>query len=225
MFSSVLLLLAAAVSPALATVYVTAPVATTSWAAGQQQTVSWKDDGTAPSLANFGPSKVSVYVGSQTQQTMVQAIVASVDLSTTSSIVFTPDASTGQNGQYYFIRFESLSFKDPNNPAYPALAFSSKYTMTGMTGTFTADELAQISAAANSGSATATSAASAQTSAAASATSTKMTSVKASGTSSAASGSSTAKAASSGNGASTVPISALTCVAGVAVAVFSAMLM
>ena len=43
-------------------------MATTSWAAGQQQTVSWKDDGAAPSLTNFGPSKVSVYVGSQTQQ-------------------------------------------------------------------------------------------------------------------------------------------------------------
>ncbi|KAM5536813.1 hypothetical protein V8D89_009531 [Ganoderma adspersum] len=224
MFYSILLLLAAAVSPALATVYVTSPVATTSWAAGQQQTVSWKDDGTAPSLANFGPSKVSVYVGSQTQQTMVQSIVASVDLSTTSSIVFTPDASTGENGQYYFVRFESLSFKDPNNPAYPALAFSSKYTMTGMTGTFSADVKSEIAAAATAGNAAATSAAtSAQTSAAA--TTTKMTSVKASGTSSAASGSSTAKAATSGNGASTVPISALTCVAGVAVAVFSAMLM
>ncbi|KAI1792431.1 hypothetical protein LXA43DRAFT_341559 [Ganoderma leucocontextum] len=219
MFSSVLLLIAAAVSPALATVYVTSPVATTSWAAGQQQTVSWKDDGTAPSLANFGPSKVSVYVGSQTQQTMVQSIVPSVDLSTTTSIVFTPDASTGQNGQYYFIRFESISFKDPNNAAYPALAFSSKYTMTGMTGTFSADVQAEISAAASASATTAASQASTT------ASTTQITSVKSSGTSSAASGTSTAKSASSSNGASTISVSALTCMAGVAVAVFSAMLM
>ena len=222
MFSAALLFLAAAVSPALATVYVTSPVATSSWPAGQQQTVSWKDDGIAPSLANFGPSKVSVYVGSQTQQTMVQSIVTSVDLSTTSSIVFTPDASTGENGQYYFIRFESISFKDPNNAAYPALAFSSKYTMTGMTGTFSADVKAEISAAATGNAAATSAATGSQTTAAA--TTTKITSAKASGTSSASTSSASAKSASS-NGASTLPVSALTCAAGVAVAVFSAMLM
>lgn len=59
-------------------VQVTSPVATSSWAAGQQQTVSWKDDGIAPSLANFGPSKVSVYVGSQTQQVSFISLMSSV---------------------------------------------------------------------------------------------------------------------------------------------------
>ncbi|TBU38982.1 hypothetical protein BD309DRAFT_970729 [Dichomitus squalens] len=227
MFSTALLVLAAAVSPALATIYVTSPTASSQWTAGQQQTISWQDDGQSPSLANFGPSKVSVYVGNQIQQTPVQVITQSVDVSTTSSIVFTPDASTGQNGQYYFIRFESLGLKDATNAAFPALAFSSKYTMSGMTGTFTAEELAQISAAVSSGAAATTSAAASNATPAGttttSATASKITTSKAvSGTSSAAS--STASTSKS-NGASTLPLSALTGVAGVAVAMFAAMYM
>ncbi|KAI0767291.1 hypothetical protein C8Q74DRAFT_946760 [Fomes fomentarius] len=127
MFSSALLILAA-VAPAFATVYVTAPVDSTSWTANQEQTVSWQDDNTAPALKDFGLSKVSVYVGNQNQQTLVQSIVDSVDVSTTSSIKFTPEASVGENGKYYFVRFESINLKDPKNPQFPALAFSSKST-------------------------------------------------------------------------------------------------
>ena len=65
---SSLFLLAAAAAPALAPVYVTSPVASTSWAAGSQVSINWQDDGTSPSLSEFGASKVSVYVGSKTQQ-------------------------------------------------------------------------------------------------------------------------------------------------------------
>lgn len=46
----------------------TAPVDSTTWAANAQQTISWQDDGAAPSLKDFGVSKVSVYVGNQQQQ-------------------------------------------------------------------------------------------------------------------------------------------------------------
>ncbi|KAI0718604.1 hypothetical protein C8T65DRAFT_570394 [Cerioporus squamosus] len=219
MFSSVLLVLAA-VAPAFATIFTTSPVGSTSWTAGQQQTISWQDDGTAPALADFGLAKVSVYVGNVNQQTMVQSISDSVDVSKTSSIVFTPDASVGENGAYYFIRFESLALKDASNPSFPALAFSSKYTMSGMTGTFSADVKAQIAAASGATSAPAAT----STPAATSATSKLATSKAASGTSSASSTASAAAKAGS-NGASSIPISALTCVAGVAVAVFSVMVM
>ncbi|OJT05913.1 hypothetical protein TRAPUB_3263 [Trametes pubescens] len=75
----------------------TSPVASTSWAAGQQATISWEDDGQSPTLKDLGPCKVSVYVGSQIQQTLIQEVVPSVDVSTTSSVVFTPDASKGEN--------------------------------------------------------------------------------------------------------------------------------
>ncbi|RPD61560.1 hypothetical protein L226DRAFT_534238 [Lentinus tigrinus ALCF2SS1-7] len=222
MFSSALLILAA-VAPAFATIYTTSPVGTTAWTAGQQQTISWQDDGSSPSLADFGNAKVSVYVGNAQQQTMVQSISDSVNVASTSSIVFTPDASVGENGAYYFIRFESLALKDATNSAYPALAFSSKYTMSGMTGTFSADVKAQIAAASGT---TSAAAAPATTSAAAGTTTSSKIATSKAATGTSASASSTGSAsAKAGNGASTIPVSVLTCAAGVAVAVFSAMFM
>ncbi|OSD00529.1 hypothetical protein PYCCODRAFT_1426543 [Trametes coccinea BRFM310] len=207
MFASAAVLLLAAASPALGNLFMTSPVASTTWAAGQQQTISWKDDGSAPSLADLGACKVSVYVGSQTQQTLVQSITDNVDVSTTSSIVFTPDASSGENGNYYFIRVESINFKDPNNSQYPAEAFSSKYTMSGMTGTFDATVKAQIGASGAASSVAATSSQAPATSAAVN---------KVVTTSSAAPSSSASAHAAASNGAASVSGSAIACVAGVA---------
>jgi hypothetical protein len=47
---------------------ITDPVATSTLAAGQQSTVTWQDDGTAPSLATFGLASIGLYVGTQSQQ-------------------------------------------------------------------------------------------------------------------------------------------------------------
>ena len=49
--------------------------------------------------------------------------------------------------QFSFIRIESFSEKDPKNPQFPALAFSAKFKLTNMTGTFSADILQQIAGA------------------------------------------------------------------------------
>ncbi|KAG6829916.1 hypothetical protein H0H92_002939 [Tricholoma furcatifolium] len=129
---------------ALATVFVTSPTASSTFVGGQQATVSWQDDGNTPSLASFGPANVSIYVGNAQQQTQLQLIVTGVDVSTTSSIQFTPDATIGPDSNEYFIRFESLSLMDPANPQYPAEAFSAKYTMSGMSGTFSSAVQAEI---------------------------------------------------------------------------------
>jgi len=83
------------VAAASASVYITSPVAGTVFTAGQNSTISWKDDGNSPSLQQFGPSKVSVYVGNSQQQTSLQLIVDSVDVSTTGAVIFVPDASIG----------------------------------------------------------------------------------------------------------------------------------
>jgi len=130
---------------AFGNVFITAPVSTTTWAAGTPQTVSWQDDGTTPTLQSFGPAKISIYVGGAQQQTLLQAITPSLDVSTAGSIQFTPDPTIGPNSDQYFIRFESLSLKDPTTPTAPALAFSAKFSMTGMTGTFSPAIQAQIS--------------------------------------------------------------------------------
>lgn len=48
---------------------------------------------------------------------------------------------------FSFIRFESLAFKDPTQPQYPALAFSAKFELTGMSGNFSPDVQQQIDGA------------------------------------------------------------------------------
>ncbi|KAG6815670.1 hypothetical protein H0H87_012361 [Tephrocybe sp. NHM501043] len=129
MFSKFVTLLALS-SSAFATVFITSPTASTTFTAGKLATISWQDDNSSPSLKDFGPAKVSIYVGNAQQQTSLQLIVPSVDVSTTQSI--------------HFIRFESLSLKDAAAPQYPALAFSAKFTMNSMTGTFSPAILDQI---------------------------------------------------------------------------------
>jgi len=81
----------------LTVVQTTSPIASTTFTGGQQAIISWQEDGKKPSLADFGPAKVSIYVGNAQQQTSLQTIVASVDVSTTGSIQFTPDSKIGPN--------------------------------------------------------------------------------------------------------------------------------
>ncbi|KAJ3563522.1 hypothetical protein NP233_g8893 [Leucocoprinus birnbaumii] len=136
--------LALAASPALATVFITNPVASTTFNGGQPATISWQDDGQTPTLQQFGNAMVSIYVGNALQQTSLQTIVPSVNVATTSSIQFTPDPSIGPNSNEYFIRVQSLGFMDPKNPQFPALSFSAKFTMNNMSGTFNSTVQAQI---------------------------------------------------------------------------------
>jgi len=143
MFSSTLVVLALSAS-ALANVFATAPVASTNFVAGKPCTVSWQDDGQQPSLQSFGPAMVSIYAGNSQQQTLLQTITPSVNVATTQSVIFTPDPTIGPTGNEYFVRFQSLSLKDSTNPQYPALAFSARFTMSGMTGTFNATVQSEI---------------------------------------------------------------------------------
>jgi hypothetical protein len=143
MFSKALVVLALA-SAAFATVFVTAPIASTTYTAGQSAVVQWQDDGNTPNLTAFGPAMISIYAGNAEQQTSLQLLNGSVDVSQVSSITFTPDATIGPNSNEYFIRFQSISLKDATQPQFPALAFSAKFTLAGMTGTFSAAVLSQI---------------------------------------------------------------------------------
>ncbi|KAF8902602.1 hypothetical protein CPB84DRAFT_1814898 [Gymnopilus junonius] len=128
MFSKAFVVLAFT-SAAFANVFITAPVASTTYTAGQQATVQWQDDG------HLLPSPTL---------TSLQLLNGSVDVSKVNSITFTPDATVGPNSGEYFIRVESLSLKDASQPQFPALAFSAKFTLAGMTGTFNAAVQSQI---------------------------------------------------------------------------------
>jgi hypothetical protein len=143
MFSSTLIALALSAS-AMANVFITSPTAAMSFTAGQDATITWQDDGKSPSLKDFGPAKISIYAGNSIQQTSLKTLSESTDVSTTSSLTFKPDASIGPNSNEYFIRIESLALKDAAAPQFPALAFSAKYQMSGMTGAFSKEVSDQI---------------------------------------------------------------------------------
>ncbi|RXW23205.1 hypothetical protein EST38_g2640 [Candolleomyces aberdarensis] len=143
MFTKVFVLLAVA-AQALAGIHITAPIASTTFSGGKQATVTWIDNGQAPPLKDFGPAIISIYAGNALQQTSLQVIAPSVDVSTQGSVTFNVDATIGPNSNEYFIRIESLSLKDSAQPQYPALAFSAKFTLNEMTGTFSPAILSQI---------------------------------------------------------------------------------
>jgi len=141
----------AAAPSVLATVFMTSPIASTTCTAGTPCTISWQDDGTAPNLVAFGAADVGLWVGNSQQQTMLQPIQQAVNVATNSGIQFTPLASAGPNGNFYFIKFISEAGKDPNNAANPAEAFSAKFTLTGMTGSFNASVSSQIAGVTSAG--------------------------------------------------------------------------
>lgn len=84
-------------SPTTNEMQTTAPVASTVWEGGVNQTISWIEDpnNPTPSLKDYGPCKFSIYVGNVQQQTSLQLINASVDVSQISQLTFVPDPKIG----------------------------------------------------------------------------------------------------------------------------------
>ncbi|KAG1740496.1 uncharacterized protein EDB91DRAFT_352657 [Suillus paluster] len=221
MFSKAAISLALAAS-ALANVFITSPVASTTFTAGQQATVAWQDDGLTPNLTSFGAALVGIYTGNANVQTLLQTISASVDVSTTSSIVFTPDGTIGPNSNEYFVRFTSINLKDATSPQFPAEAFSAKFTMAGMTGTFNSTVQAEINGQSTAPIGATSSATGGVTSSTAksSATMTSSTSSSSSKTTASASASATKTGA-----AGKVGVTGITCFVGAAASLLGAVLL
>jgi len=222
MFSSTFVVLAFSAS-AFANVFVTAPVSSTTFPAGKPATLTWQDDGKQPTLQAFGPAIVSIYAGNSQQQTLLQTISPSVDVSTTQAVIFTPDPTIGSSGNEYFIRFQSISLKDSTNPLYPALAFSAKFSLSGMTGTFNSTVQSQIDGQSTApiGGTAAPSASSAPAATTPAVVTTSKASASASGT---ASKTSVAAGAANTNSANRVAGAGVALFAGIAIAVLSGVL-
>ncbi|KAG9090520.1 hypothetical protein FRC06_001003 [Ceratobasidium sp. 370] len=75
--------------------------------------------------------------------------ISPTNAGTTASVVFVPDATVGQNSDQYFIKMISINAADPAMPQYKATAYSPKFSLTGMTGSFNQTILQQIAAAAD----------------------------------------------------------------------------
>jgi len=147
MFTTVSTLFAVAALPQVfASVFITTPTATTTCHGGQQCQIAWQEDklNTPPLLADWGPTSVGIWVGSQQQQTQLQLIQDGVNVATTGSITFTPDPTIGPNDSVYFVRFTSDATKDPANPLFNVESFSAKFTLDNMSGQFNATVAAQI---------------------------------------------------------------------------------
>jgi len=145
---------------AFAAVFITNPVATTNAQGGQALTINWQDDGSSPTLAEIGPCEIGLYAGNMQQQTELQPIAPSVDVSKQTSQDFNINAALGPNFNSYFIRFTSLSLKDATNSQFPYEAFSAKFALSGMSGSFSPSVQAQVNGVTSaSGAATPTGAA------------------------------------------------------------------
>ncbi|TFK29536.1 hypothetical protein FA15DRAFT_684709 [Coprinopsis marcescibilis] len=144
MLAKTLILLAVGTAQVFATVFITTPTAVTTFAGGQTATIVWEENGEEPSLADFGPARISIYVGNPQQQTELQVISEDTDVSEETSIEFIVDATIGPNSDEYFIRFDSLEARNPAEPRFPAQAFSAKFNLNSMTGEFTPEIISQI---------------------------------------------------------------------------------
>jgi len=157
--STAIVFAASLISQAAATIYVTSPVASTVCTAGQSCLVSWNDDGATPALGTIGACSIDLCTGGVQQQTCLQNVSPSLDVSQNAQINFLPEATIGENGAMWFIKYTSLAYKDPATPTFPFTAFSAKFTLAGMTGTFNATVESEISGAATGAVAASTSAA------------------------------------------------------------------
>jgi len=134
---------AALVSQAVATLYVTSPTASTTCTANQPCLLSWNDDGNLPPLSQIGSCSVGLYVGSQTNQFFLQAL-PDVVVSQQASATFQVPPNVGGNSNLYFVRFTSHNLTEGQ---YPWEGFSAKFTLTGMIGTFNDTELSAMTGA------------------------------------------------------------------------------
>lgn len=114
-------------APALATIYTTSPVAATVATAGQVLNVSWVDDGTSPNLTTIGVCSIDLCVGSTTQQTCLQNLGESVDVSLASYLTTTINATAGESGDYWFVRYTSTNYTNATT-AEPYMQFSARFT-------------------------------------------------------------------------------------------------
>ncbi|KAJ7045390.1 hypothetical protein C8F04DRAFT_988309 [Mycena alexandri] len=112
-------------------VYFIQPATGSSCAAGRGCVLSWLDDGDAPFITDIGVVSAGLYHG---KQQLVQAIPP-LNVANLHSIEFNPNAQAGPNSDSYYIAFISTNDK-VNGTQYAA--FSPFFTLTGMSGSFSA---------------------------------------------------------------------------------------
>lgn len=149
----------------------------------------WNDNGESPKLSDWGGVNVYLAVGSQNVQYKLQQLGSNLPVTKTKGS-WKIDPSVGADSSSYFIRMEGTKLGSDGNPP---MAFSSRFAMSNMSGSFNSTVKAAAAGAEGSASSSATTASSthASGSTSTSASSLKSTSTPASGATSSNSTSST----------------------------------
>ncbi|KAK0527200.1 hypothetical protein OC835_005048 [Tilletia horrida] len=137
-FTTATLFLAAALLAltqlAHANIVVHSPVAATKAKGGDKLDVEWVDDGKNPTLKSYGAVNVYLCTGSSTVQYKLQTLKSDVKTSRTKGS-WKIDPNAGPNSDKYFLRFEGTNMLAGG---VPPMAFSARFTLSGMKGTWNA---------------------------------------------------------------------------------------
>ncbi|KZT28234.1 hypothetical protein NEOLEDRAFT_1129584 [Neolentinus lepideus HHB14362 ss-1] len=112
-----------------AELYVVSPTSGSTCQAGQPCTVTWLDDGVEPLLSSIGACTIGLYTGSDE---LLQEIEP-VNVASSLSLQFAPNAAVGPNGDGYYVRFASVSLRQTNSST-PYISYSPFFRLDGMSG-------------------------------------------------------------------------------------------
>ncbi|KAG9664234.1 cell wall biosynthesis protein, partial [Aureobasidium melanogenum] len=132
----ILTALAALAATAVADVKFTSPVAGQQIAGGTAVTFTWTDDGTAPTIDQFATYTLNIIAGGNTEATTSAVTIkaGAAYSGTTGSVTYTIPLTLGKtaaNG--YFLQMISVGVDGGTD-----IVYSSRFGLTGMTGTFSA---------------------------------------------------------------------------------------
>ncbi|KAK0569201.1 hypothetical protein OC861_001127 [Tilletia horrida] len=130
--SFLLAALLALTQTALANLVVHSPVAATKAEGGKSLQVEWVDDGKAPTAKSYGAINVFLCTGSSTVQYKLQELKGNLSTKTKSGS-WKIDPSVGPNSDKYFLRFEGTNV---SAAGVPPMAFSARFSISGMKGTW-----------------------------------------------------------------------------------------
>ncbi|TVY92983.1 Cell wall synthesis protein [Lachnellula willkommii] len=133
-FKGALVFLATLAPLASAVPVFSSPAAAASVPGGTSFTVEWKDDGSAPALADLSTYQLFLYSGSGTSPTQLYAAASNGVYTTGNSVAVTvPVGVGGSTTNAYFFGLMSTATAGGTITTY-----SSRFTLTGMSGTFPA---------------------------------------------------------------------------------------
>ncbi|KAH8922585.1 hypothetical protein BT69DRAFT_224708 [Atractiella rhizophila] len=120
---------------AKANVFITNPVGASEIAAGKSFEIEWQNDSDKPALKDIGDVEFQIWTGSQSKQTQLESLGTTA--ATKQSLKVTIPKDIGPSGEFYFIRAVVSDDRTKD-------IFSSRFTVTGATGQFSADIIADL---------------------------------------------------------------------------------